>query len=113
MKRFETGAELAKEFGLDPSVLKKTFDDYNAITENPKTDPFGKKFFPGGKFSLDDFFHVAVMTPVLHYTMGGLEIDDASHVLTAGGKKIPGLFAAGEVAGGVHGANRLGGSSLL
>ena len=53
------------------------------------------------------------MTPVLHYTMGGLEIDTESRVLDASGKPIPGLFAAGEVAGGVHGANRLGGSSLL
>lgn len=53
------------------------------------------------------------MTPVLHYTMGGLEIDPESRVVGKDGKPIPGLFAAGEVAGGVHGANRLGGSSLL
>jgi succinate dehydrogenase/fumarate reductase flavoprotein subunit len=53
------------------------------------------------------------MTPVLHYTMGGLEIDPESRVLDGSGKPIAGLFAAGEVAGGVHGANRLGGSSLL
>jgi succinate dehydrogenase/fumarate reductase flavoprotein subunit len=53
------------------------------------------------------------MTPVLHYTMGGLEIDAESRVLDKRGKPISGLFAAGEVAGGVHGANRLGGSSLL
>jgi succinate dehydrogenase/fumarate reductase flavoprotein subunit len=53
------------------------------------------------------------MTPVLHYTMGGLEVDPESRVLNNQGKSIPGLFAAGEVAGGVHGANRLGGSSLL
>lgn len=53
------------------------------------------------------------MTPVLHYTMGGLEIDAESRVIDKSGKPIPGLFGAGEVAGGVHGANRLGGSSLL
>lgn len=53
------------------------------------------------------------MTPVLHYTMGGLEIDAESRVISASGAPVPGLFAAGEVAGGVHGANRLGGSSLL
>jgi succinate dehydrogenase/fumarate reductase flavoprotein subunit len=62
---------------------------------------------------MDDVFHVAIMTPVLHYTMGGLEIDSESRVIDTSGKPIPGLFAAGEVAGGVHGANRLGGSSLL
>jgi succinate dehydrogenase/fumarate reductase flavoprotein subunit len=62
---------------------------------------------------MNDIFHVAIMTPVLHYTMGGLEIDPEARVIGTGGKPIPGLFAAGEVAGGVHGANRLGGSSLL
>jgi succinate dehydrogenase/fumarate reductase flavoprotein subunit len=62
---------------------------------------------------MNDFFNVAVMTPVLHYTMGGLEIDRESRVVGKDGKPIPGLFASGEVAGGVHGANRLGGSSLL
>jgi succinate dehydrogenase/fumarate reductase flavoprotein subunit len=62
---------------------------------------------------MNDFFNVAIMTPVLHYTMGGLEIDPESRVIDNSGKPIPGLFAAGEVAGGVHGANRLGGSSLL
>ena len=66
-----------------------------------------------GEWSFDDTFHVAQMTPVLHYTMGGLEIDAESRVIDASGKPINGLFAAGEVAGGVHGANRLGGSSLL
>ena len=70
------------------------------------------KFF-SGEWSYDDIFHVAIMTPVLHYTMGGLEIDPESRVIDGSGKPIPGLFAAGEVAGGVHGANRLGGSSLL
>lgn len=45
--------------------------------------------------------------------MGGLEIDDQSQVIDTAGKPIPGLFASGEIAGGVHGANRLGGSSLL
>lgn len=62
---------------------------------------------------MNDHFNVAIMTPVLHYTMGGLEIDPESRVVGKDGKPIPGLFAAGEIAGGVHGANRLGGSSLL
>ena len=53
------------------------------------------------------------MEPVLHYTMGGLEVNARSQVIKGDGKSIPGLYASGEVAGGVHGANRLGGSSLL
>merc|ERR1739848_208984 len=58
-------------------------------------------------------FYVAIITPVIHYCMGGLEIDVDSAVIGANGKAIPGLYAAGEVAGGVHGNNRLGGNSLL
>ena len=77
------------------------------------TDVIVTQFFQPGDLRMDDVFHVAIMTPVLHYTMGGLEIDPESRVLDAQGKPIPGLFASGEVAGGVHGANRLGGSSLL
>jgi len=62
---------------------------------------------------MNDTFHVALMTPVLHYTMGGLEIGTDSSVHDSNQKPIPGLYACGELAGGVHGANRLGGSSLL
>jgi len=58
-------------------------------------------------------FYVAIITPVIHYCMGGLEIDVNSVVVNSKGKAIPGLYAAGEVAGGVHGNNRLGGNSLL
>merc|ERR1719377_382450 len=57
-------------------------------------------------------FYVAIITPVIHYCMGGLEIDTNSNVLGPQGP-IKGLYAAGEVAGGVHGNNRLGGNSLL
>lgn len=53
------------------------------------------------------------MEPVVHFTMGGVEIDDRARVLNKEGKPFEGLYACGEIAGGVHGANRLGGSSLL
>ncbi|KAH8108612.1 fumarate reductase [Phellopilus nigrolimitatus] len=114
MKRFESGADLAKEIGIPPAALAKVFADYTAGARAQK-DAFGKKFFQNSDFKMDDVFHVALMTPVLHYTMGGLEIDAESRVLAGATDHapIPGLFAAGEVAGGVHGANRLGGSSLL
>merc|ERR1719421_374040 len=59
-----------------------------------------------------DNFHVAIVTPVIHYCMGGLEIDQYSRVIK-NGKGVNGLYAAGEIAGGVHGNNRLGGNSLL
>ncbi|WVQ98035.1 hypothetical protein IAU59_005157 [Kwoniella sp. CBS 9459] len=113
MKKFNSGEELAKEMGIKPEALKKTFDEHNNYAKNPGTDPFGKKFFSGGDFKMDDLYHVALMTPVLHYTMGGLEIGTDSAVHDSNSKPIPGLYACGELAGGVHGANRLGGSSLL
>jgi succinate dehydrogenase/fumarate reductase flavoprotein subunit len=62
---------------------------------------------------MQDNFHVAVITPVLHYCMGGIKVGPDTSVLTPDGKPVAGLFAAGEVMGGVHGENRLGGSSLL
>jgi cytochrome b involved in lipid metabolism len=75
--------------------------------------PYGKKFFHNGPVDINDDFHVAVMEPVLHFTMGGIEINDKAEILNSEGKPFEGLFACGELAGGVHGANRLGGSSLL
>merc|ERR1711874_56493 len=88
----------------------KSWDDASGPTGS------GKKFFhniiPGSAVKSEPFY-VAIITPVIHYCMGGLEIDADSRCLGAGGKAIPGLYAAGEVAGGVHGNNRLGGNSLL
>ncbi|KAI9806642.1 MAG: hypothetical protein M1825_006099 [Sarcosagium campestre] len=108
-----TGKELAKEIGCSDDHLQKVFQDYNQIADGKKKDPFGKKFFHNLPFDLDDDFHVALMAPVLHFTMGGVEINDKAEVLNSEGKPFEGLYACGEVAGGVHGANRLGGSSLL
>lgn len=72
-----------------------------------------KKFYHNLPMKVDDAFHVAIVTPVIHYCMGGLEINEDSEVLGEGGKVIGGLYAGGEAAGGVHGSNRLGGNSLL
>lgn len=108
-----TGAELAKEIGCSVEHLQGTFDKYNNIAAGKEKDPFGKKFFHNGPVNVDDDFHVAVMEPVLHFTMGGIEINDKAEILNSEGKPFEGLYACGELAGGVHGANRLGGSSLL
>lgn len=61
---------------------------------------------------MNDSFNVAIITPVIHYTMGGLKVDEKARVFNEQGP-IKGLYAAGEVMGGVHGKNRLGGNSLL
>ncbi|EAU32005.1 hypothetical protein ATEG_07743 [Aspergillus terreus NIH2624] len=113
LMRKMTGKELAKEIGCGEAALKKTFDEYNLIAEGKKKDPWNKRFFHNMPFSIDDTFHVALMEPVLHFTMGGIEINEHAQVLNSEKKPFDGLYACGELAGGVHGANRLGGSSLL
>ncbi|KAK4940511.1 Osmotic growth protein [Elasticomyces elasticus] len=108
-----SGKELAKEIGCGEEALDKQFKEYNAISKGEKKDAWGKKYFHNLPLEVDDTFHVAVMEPVLHFTMGGMEINDKAQVLNHEKEPFEALFACGELAGGVHGANRLGGSSLL
>merc|ERR1712222_295925 len=138
MKFYETGAALAAEMGVAVSVLEETHDAHYQAAKKTEKDPeggpfpaypsgkswdeasgktgSGKKFYhniiPGSKVKTEPFY-VAIITPVIHYCMGGLESDTDSSVVNKDGQAIPGLYAAGEVAGGVHGNNRLGGNSLL
>lgn len=114
LMRKMSGPELAAAIGCSEDKLDRSFADYNMIAQGViARDPFGKKYFPNTPFSVDATFNVAVMEPVLHFTMGGIEIDQHAQVLNAEQKPFHGLYACGELAGGVHGANRLGGSSLL
>lgn len=114
MKLFKNGNELAKDAGFDPAVLEKTFKDYNQWAIDGK-DPWGKPpaHCRGTPLSMDQEYNAAIVTPVVHYTMGGLKINAKAEVLNKKGQPIPGLYCAGECAGGVHGQNRLGGSALL
>lgn len=104
---------LADYLQVSVQVLQETLRDYRDYAEQGK-DPFDKTVFPD-LFDQDDAatFYVGHVTPVLHYCMGGLKIDPAGLVLNDHGLPIGGLYAAGEVTGGVHGDNRLGGNSLL
>merc|ERR1712183_642374 len=138
MKFYESGAALAEDMGVPLSVLERTHDEHYQAAKKTEKDPdggsypaypsdkswdeasgktgSGKKFYhniiPGSAVKTEPFY-VAIITPVIHYCMGGLEIDCDSACFNNNGKVIPGLYAAGEVAGGVHGNNRLGGNSLL
>lgn len=91
MKHFKSGAELAKEMGVPVATLADTFAKYNAVATSKK-DPYGKKFFRNTPFDVADNFWVAIVTPVLHFTMGGINIDEHSNVLSPNGA-VPGLFA--------------------
>eukprot|EP01063_Lacrimia_lanifica_P010281 TRINITY_DN169_c1_g1_i1.p2 TRINITY_DN169_c1_g1~~TRINITY_DN169_c1_g1_i1.p2 ORF type:complete len:646 (+),score=358.99 TRINITY_DN169_c1_g1_i1:56-1993(+) len=108
MKKYSSAAELAKDMGVPVEKIEATFAEYNK-----QDDKFGRKFFSNMPWTVDDSFYVGQVTPVIHYTLGGLSVNADAQVLKADGSPIPGLFAGGEVAGGVHGKNRLGGSSLL
>lgn len=114
-----TGTELIKELGhSDASKLSEQLSIYNDAAAGKIDEPYGKKYFPATPFVYDANakYHVSFITRVLHFTMGGVKINDKSEVVhESEGKSQPfeGLYAAGELAGGVHGHNRLGGSSLL
>lgn len=110
MKKCDTVADVAKMIGADPKVVQASFDQYWKAYDNKKDDLFGR---PEMVIRLDKApFYVAEVTPGIHHTMGGVKIDPQAEVLTPEKKPIPGLFAAGEVTGGVHGGNRIGGNAV-
>merc|ERR1719375_1143468 len=138
MKYYESGEAFAKDINVPLSVLEATHQAHYESAKKTEKDPdggswpaypsgkswdeasgktgSGKKFYhniiPGSAVKTEPFY-VAIITPVIHYCMGGLEINAEGGVLNTAGGAIKGLYCAGEVAGGVHGNNRLGGNSLL
>jgi len=108
-----TLGELADRMRISVSILKETLESYQKAADEGE-DEFGKVNFHV-PFSVADHFYVSFVTPTLHYCMGGLEISGSAEVLQVkdGKEVVRGLYAAGEVTGGVHGMNRLGGNSLL
>ena len=102
--------ELAKAIHLPVADFKAEIETWNQAAINHYDQQFGRQTgmhpFNEGPFYA---IHVA---PAVHYTMGGIHIDTQTHVLDENGEIIPGLFAAGEVSGGLHGNNRVGGNSI-
>lgn len=110
-KSAETLAQLAVELKMEPEQLEQTLATYNAAVANKKDEEFGRESMA---VALDQGPYYAIeVAPGIHHTMGGVAINKHAQVLNADGQIIPNLFAAGEVAGGVHGANRLGGNALM
>ena len=103
--------DLAGEIGLDPVVLSRTLADWNKAVANQKDPEFGRTTAMDADLSTAPYYAILI-APGIHHTMGGLKIDVNGEVLNTKGKAIPGLFAAGEVTGGVHGGNRLGGNAV-
>ena len=109
----KTGAtyeELAKELDVDPATFANTMETWNSYVEAKNDPDFGRTSF-ANPLNNGPYYAIKV-TAGVHHTMGGVTINSATEVLKEDGTVIPGLFAAGEVTGGVHGANRLGGTAV-
>lgn len=106
----DTLEELAELIEVDPANLVAAVAEFNQVVDGEFEDPFGRTLF---EYKLDSApYYAAARMPTVHHTMGGLEINAAAQVLNTDGEVIPGLFAAGEITGGIHGTNRLGGNAL-
>ena len=106
----ETYEELAKAMEVDEAAFAETMAAWNECVANKTDAEFGRTSFAE---PLDTApYYALTVTPGVHHTMGGVKINTNTEVLDASGNVIPGLYAAGEVTGGVHGANRLGGNAV-
>ncbi len=110
-KEAATLGELAKLINVPAENLKATVEEYNKAVDT-KQDKYGKKPDTLEKKVLTGPFVAIEIAPGIHYTMGGVQINTDAQVIDNNGKPIPNFYAAGEVTGGVHGANRLGGNSI-
>jgi len=106
----DTIKDLAEKLKMPPDALEATIAAYNKAVDD-KNDPEFKRPDMPRAIKTPKYYAIEVM-PGIHYTMGGLKINTNTQVIGKNGKPIPGFFAAGEVTGGVHGANRLGGNSI-
>lgn len=103
-------ASLAKELGIDEAALETTMNTYAKYVKNGKDEEFDRDHLTQ---SLENGPYYAIpVTPGIHHTMGGVKIDTKTHVLNKEGEAISGLYAAGEITGGVHGGNRIGGNAV-
>ncbi|MBR2528749.1 MAG: flavocytochrome c [Blautia sp.] len=106
----ETYEELAEAMGVDAAAFAETMEKWNGYVENKEDPDFGRTSF-ASPLNVAPYYGINV-TAGIHHTMGGLKINPAAQVLNTDGEVIPNLFAAGEVTGGVHGGNRLGGNAV-
>ena len=112
IRQFDTLADLGAAWNIPEGSLEQTVADYNQWTGQHRPDRFGK--LPKEDTAPLDTppFYAVRLWPKIHYTPGGLHIDTHARVMDLSHRPIPGLFAAGEVTGGIHGAGRLGGCAL-
>ena len=111
IKRFETLEALAREYGIDAAALKATLDRWNQAIVSRKDPDFKAKIFEDTEPN-EGTLYACRLWPRVHYCMGGLMVNAKAEVLSTDFEVIPGLFAAGEITGGIHGQVRLGTVSI-
>ena len=106
-------AALAELIGVDESVIAETLEKWQAAVAAQKDEEFERENYDALLTDLSNPPYYAVkISPGIHHCMGGVKINTNAEVISTEGEPIPGLFAAGEVTGGVHGGNRLGGNAV-
>ncbi|MGF6906926.1 flavocytochrome c [Fusobacterium sp. PH5-44] len=108
----DTVEELAKAIGVEPAVLVETFNKWREACKTGIDKEFGRNAFAENVWLEEGPYYVAPRSPAVHHTMGGVKIDKDLHVLNKDGNIIKGLYAVGEITGGIHGSNRLGGNAV-
>lgn len=108
----ETPEALAEKLGMPKETLAETITRYNGFVASGNDADFGRKGSEMPRALNDGPYFAVEVGPAIHHTIGGIVINTKAEVVDASGKAIPGLYAAGEVTGGVHGGNRLGGNAV-
>ena len=112
VRAFEGLSALAAAYGIPAQTLSETVADYNRAIVSGESDAHGKALGPAAFAVATPPYYAIRLYPKVHYTPGGVRIDQRARVIDLHGIPIPRLFAAGEVTGGVHGASRLGSCAL-
>lgn len=108
--KFETIEDACDFFSINYTNLKETINKYNSYVDNKKDEDFNRR---GQLISIKEGpYYVQIVAPAVHHTMGGVKINDKNQVLRNDESVIKGLYAAGEIVGGTHGTNRLGGNAI-
>ncbi|MBQ9300454.1 MAG: flavocytochrome c [Clostridia bacterium] len=107
----DTIEALAEQLNIPPETLAKTLADWNEAVATQNDAQFGRTTGMNENLTVAPYYAIQV-APGIHHTMGGVKINTSAEVINTEGNAIPGLFAAGEVTGGVHGGNRLGGNAV-
>ena len=112
VREFTTLDELASEYSIERSEFEKSIERFNSSVKSGRDSEYNKPVLDNASELSNPPYYAIRLWPKVHHTMGGIRIDRDAHVLDLDGRKIPGLYAAGEITGGIHGACRLGSCAI-